>query len=278
LPSSIRDLDKLTELSIGNNKFTQLPSWLWRLNALQKLYLLGNSWYGDWQNVVTRDLIAIKEYCREKDCLKVFISHAVIDYESHRIRELSEFLKEQEEVFQAYFCEADLRGNIDEFMNLVVPQCQILIFIGTKQSIYHSVDCKHEFALATKHGLQIIPIKGTDVSWSDFEVLGLNSSDGIEFSNANFENFCKLIQDLIHHFYETIKSKGESQFMIEKNLETIQKIIFEYIDNPNFKDTYKSSIKEFEDLKLELKSVNLNPNIILYKFAKLIIEMKGEPK
>jgi len=278
LPTTFKNLESLVNLDIDNNKFSQLPLWLWKLKNLKKMSFLSNDknpWQGDWKEVVTWDLMAMKEFCREKDTLKVFISHAVVDFKSHNIKELSDFLETQENVYQACFCEEDLRGNIDEFMNLVVPQCQVLIFIGSQQSINNSVDCKHELELARKHGLIILSVKGMDVAWSDFEAVGLSTDSKIEFSDKNFEMYCEKIQNQLNQIYETVGRKEDLNFALER-LEEIKTIIFDYIDGPQFKEIYRNAQNEFESYKLDIQNAMINPNEVLYKLSSIISKKGGD--
>ena len=276
LPSSLKSLKNLTELDIHDNKFSQLPLWLWRLKKLEYFYLINdkNPWQAEWREVITRDLNEIKEFCREKDTLKVFISHAVIDFDTHKIKELSDFLEAQEIIYQAYYCEEDLRGNIDEFMNLVIPQCQVLIFIGTKQSIYNSIDCMHELELARKYGLTIIPVKGRDIEWSDFETVALNI-DGFEFLEEDFNAYCKEIQNKLNQIHDEIEQKGNLNITLNQNIEEIQNILSDYIESHQFEELYRSAQNEFESFKLELANPKTEIVDVFYNLASIISQNGG---
>lgn len=276
LPSSLKNLINLTELDIHDNKFSQLPLWLWRLKKLEYFYLINdkNPWQAEWREVITRDLNEIKEFCREKDTLKVFISHAVIDFDTHKIKELSDFLEAQEIIYQAYYCEEDLRGNIDEFMNLVIPQCQVLIFIGTKQSIYNSIDCMHELELARKYGLTIIPVKGRDIEWSDFETVALNI-DGFEFLEEDFNAYCKEIQNKLNQIHDEIEQKGNLNITLNQNMEEIQSILSDYIESHQFEELYRNAQNEFESFKLVLEDPKTDAIDVFYKLASIISQKGG---
>lgn len=214
LPSSFGKLKKLNFLDLGKNKFKSIPGEIWPLNSLEKLDIEDNPYEGDSEILLKeyserdnygsynrfikqRDISVIRDFCRKIVAISIFISHAVVEYEKYMITEFSEFLEQQTEVFQAYFCEQDLIGNIDDFMNQTIPLCQILIFFATRKSI-NSTDCRHELELARKLNIQIIPVKGDDVDWEDLDTLNLNREFGFDFRVLSFNEFC-------HRIYEYIK-------------------------------------------------------------------------
>ena len=124
--------------------------------------------------MANRDIPSIREFCRQKATINVFISHSVSDFDYYKIENISDYLQNQEEINKAYYCEEDLKGNIDKFMKKTVPKCQIMLFVGTQNSIFDSEDCSFELFLARKHKIPIIPIKGIDVSWDDLASIGLS--------------------------------------------------------------------------------------------------------
>jgi len=102
--------------------------------------------------------------------MRLFITHAVDDYSRYRINEIAQFLENQKGIRYVYYCEADLTGNIDAWMQKTVPRCQLLIFMSTEKSL-NSADCATELTLARDNGLTIIPILGVGLSWDDLKKL-----------------------------------------------------------------------------------------------------------
>ncbi len=121
--------------------------------------------------------------------IRVFITHAVADYKSYRIDEIAQFLENQKGIRYVYYCEADLTGNIDAWMQKTVPRCQLLVFISTEKSL-NSADCATEIGIARNKGLTIIPILGVGLSWDDLKKLDVHREIGASFDPMEFENFC----------------------------------------------------------------------------------------
>ena len=52
----------------------------------------------------------IKEHCKKKTTINVFISYAYEESSLYRVEDLANYLEQQTEINQAYFCEEDLKG------------------------------------------------------------------------------------------------------------------------------------------------------------------------
>lgn len=140
---------------------------------------------------------------RLKRGLRVFISHAVEDFDSYRIKALADYLKIQKKIGHVYFCEEGLTGNIDKWMKKTVHRSQILVFISTPNSL-KSKDSLFELNLARKRKLHIIPILGFEMEWEDLEELDLHREFGSLFSPMEFEKFC---DDIYQHILKFRKAK-----------------------------------------------------------------------
>jgi len=128
--------------------------------------------------------------------IHVFITHAIDDYSRYRVNEIAQFLENQKGIRYVYYCEADLTGNIDAWMQKTVPRCQLLLFISTEKSL-NSADCATELNLARETGLTIIPILGVGLSWDDLKKLDVHREIGTSFDPMEFEDFCnKLYQQI----------------------------------------------------------------------------------
>ncbi len=285
LPSSFGKLKKLNFLDLSKNKFKSIPGELWPLNAIEKLDIEDNPFEGDSKLLLKeyserdnhgsynrfikqRDISVIKEFCRKNVAISIFISHSVVDYKKYMIKEFSEFLEKQTEVYNAYFCEQDLIGNIDDFMNQTIPLCQLLIFFATKKSIYNSIDCRHELELARKLNIQVILIKGDDVNWEELDTLNLNREYGFDFRELSFEEFCNRIYEYIKEYkrkidlfdgrelhFKRIKSKvsyNDEGFDEQKNdiIEILDKLDIRLANGEISEEIYKKLTKKWNE-KLE---------------------------
>ena len=204
LPESFVNLTSLMKLDLKNNQFSEIPTQLWALNALTELNLSNNPLNDEESSIAQKVPDLIREYLRKKATIKIFISHAVIDFEPYRIRELVEYLEKQKEISQVYFCEKDLSGNIDEWMLDAVQKCQLILFIGTQKSVINSPDCANELQLADKFSIPVIPIKGYDVNWPDLAEINLSRELGLEFDKENFNAFCGDLYKYIENFKREI--------------------------------------------------------------------------
>ena len=204
LPESFDNLSKLTTLDISSCNFSEIPTILWRLKTFTRLNLQNNPLTPEESLIIQKTLQEIMTHIRKKSAIEIFISHAVVDFETYKLKQLSEFLENQKEIYQAYYCESDLTGNIDDFMNDYLPRCQMVIFIATQKSVFNSPDCAHEFDLAKKMAIQIIPIKGNDVNWEDLAKIGLDRELGMEFEMDNFDGFSQKLHQYIYDYKRNI--------------------------------------------------------------------------
>lgn len=211
LPDSFSNLTLITKLNLSNNQFTEIPTALWALKELTELNLSNNPLGTEEKNIIQKVPDLIREYLRKKATIKIFISHAVVDYEPYRIGELVEYLKKQKEISEVFFCEEDLAGNIDEWMLDTVQKCQLLLFIATKKSVFDSEDCSNELQLADKFSIPVIPIKGYNVDWSDLAERNLSRELGLVFNKDNFDAFCEDLYRYIENFKREIDLMGKEE-------------------------------------------------------------------
>jgi hypothetical protein len=140
---------------------------------------------------------------RLKRGLRVFISHAVEDFDSYRVEALADYLKIQKKIGHVYFCEEELTGNIDKWMKKTIRKAQVLVFVSTPNSL-NSKDSLFELNLARDLKLHIIPILGFEMQWEDLEDLDLHREFGSLFSPMEFEKFC---DEIYQHILKYRKDK-----------------------------------------------------------------------
>ncbi|NGX49832.1 MAG: hypothetical protein K940chlam5_01436, partial [Candidatus Anoxychlamydiales bacterium] len=193
------------------------------------------------------------DYLKSKLAINIFISHAVIDFETYRIKDLAEFLEQKDEVYRVYYCEEDLVGNIDWFMKEVIPSCNLVLFLGTAKSIHNSVECLYELELARKHYKHIIPIKGIDISWKDMRDIGLSREIGLEFDMNDLHKFSQELYQFICKFKrKTDLVESDLQHMSKSFIET-RNLVNQYINSLDFRQNY---VKYYNNIQKLNKEVN----------------------
>jgi len=248
LPSSIGNCINLEEVDLSNNKLTEIPTELWAFNKLTELNLSNNPFNSEDMIISQKVPDLIREHLRKKATIKIFISHAVVDFEPYRIGDLVDYLEKQKEISQVFFCEEDLAGNIDEWMLDAVQKCQLILFIGTNKSVFNSVDCANELQLADKFSIPVIPLKGKDVDWPDLAERNLSRELGLEYNTENFDAFCEDIYKYIENFKREINlMDGEER---QKGIMNIYER-FRLILN----ETVNDQKREIEDLKREIEAI-----------------------
>lgn len=204
LPTSFIKLNSIETLILKKCNFTEIPAEIWPLKNLIRLELEGNPLSEEEKILLSKPLDFLLNYLREKASIKIFISHAVVEYESYHIKELVEYLEKQKEISEVYFCESDLAGNIDQWMLDTVQKCQLLLFIGTQKSVFNSPDCNNELQLANKFLIPVIPLKGRDIEWTDLAEKNLSRELGLEYDMENYPSFFDTLYQYIKNFKREI--------------------------------------------------------------------------
>jgi len=233
LPGDLKNWKNLRFLNLNNNLFVNIPYQIWVCKNLESFQIKKNDLRPGDKGILTRDLKAIIDYCRKKANIQIFISYAVADFNIFKIREISEYLEQHDEIYKALYCEEDLIDDIDNFMNKYVPESQILIFFASQISL-NSTDCRHEIDLAKHLGVNIIPIKG-NVEWRDLEIFEINRIKGFEFPKR-YEEIDKLKQDLLEYILK-FKQKAnlmEREKIRANNVIHINKLVKEWLDDSIF--------------------------------------------
>ncbi|MFX0022508.1 MAG: leucine-rich repeat domain-containing protein [Candidatus Hermodarchaeota archaeon] len=269
LDESINNLTNLEMLNLEGNQFTSIPPSIWGLGNLFELRLKKNPFDDENLDLINRDLQFILEYCRKKANIHIFFSHAVEDYDKFNLINLIEFLEQQPEIYEVMYCERDLTGNIDKFMNDNIPKSNLLLFFATNKSVFNSDDCKTEIELARKNEIEIIPIKSDEVTWEDLSTVGLKRELGKDYT-GNTDDFGK-------ELYEYIKTFKRNINLFEKEKAKIDKIKLRFRNEFNkilnsteveniIKDNYETILQQIEEVdKFDKNLLKLFDNLVNFK-------------
>ncbi len=204
LPESFVNLTAIKNLNLNNNQLTEIPTQLWALKELTKLNLSNNPFNPEDATISQKVPDLIRKHLRKKATIRVFISHAVVDFEPYHIKDLVDYLVAQKDISQVFFCEEDLAGNIDEWMLDALQKCHLILFIGTQKSVFNSPDCANELQLADKFSIPVIPLKGQDINWPDLAEINLSRELGLEYDKENFNEFFEKLYKYILNFKQEI--------------------------------------------------------------------------
>ncbi|NVM28859.1 MAG: leucine-rich repeat domain-containing protein [Candidatus Helarchaeota archaeon] len=283
LPGFFDNLKNLEILDLRRNQLVTLPGYLYRLN-LQEIRITGNPLIGEWKKLKRKDTDAILEFCRQAGSVNVFMSYSVADYESanYPIDEIAKYLKEQEYISYVYHCSQDMKthGQIDKFMNEVIPHCQFVVFLGTKRSI-KSGACLHELNVTLTHKIKIIPIL-FDVTWESAALkrAGLTREFGLNYSDYG-DNVRKLTEELYDHILQykrtfNVFTKQEAERQVE--LDNIKRSVMNFLESDEFRKALKKNLDQFKESFKQLSLGKLSPKKYFLQCAELLSPPKKAVK
>ena len=285
LPESMGNLQSLKELRLEDNHLTSLPESMFRLKSLQDIDFTRNRLAGYWAKgpAIAYKGIAIGgvlNHIRKAYGINIFISHALADQDQYQIVKLNAFLKVLLEVIRdTFICETDLLDDIWDFMTENVPKSHLLLFIATKNSIA-SVACRYELFLANKFNIEILPIKGKDISWEDLsniELMNRNSQPQgtldisnpkakFEFDGTNFDGFKSKLKTYI--MTNELKLKNiKTSF---DGFENTKKNILDIINSDVFRNMVKENLERFEQLFQEQSSEQILNSKYFLKLGEIL--------
>jgi len=277
LPKSM-GYSKIKTFNLNKNKFETLPYILWPLETLEDLKLEDNQLSDSEKQLVKRDLNTLRDYFKQRSCMSIFVSHAVVDYEPYHLANLANYLEAKSEVYDVLLCEQDLSGNIDEFMDKNVPISDIVFFLGTNKSVFNSVDCAHELELSRKYKIPILSMKGTDVSWVDITSINLKQDPGIDYNPQEFLKVCEQIYENIKQFHKDhplykIKKVEEADVSTTLpttiNWNTYMGLLEEIVESDRLRQFHESKKNEIVTLISQLKSGSINDAYFMMQVSQL---------
>ncbi len=199
----------LTQLSVSDNKLSELPYFIWALESLDKLDLKNNLLSPEELEVVESDAETIKDYCRQRASIAIMMIASEEDAKAHRLPELIEYLEKQSEVYGVLPEDEENLDSID-----------LIIFLATGGSV-SSTESLKVLNLGKERGIDVIPLKGTNIGWVDLATIGLSRELGHEFTPDDFDGFCEKIYDYIQLLKRKQNVFKDKSGLVRKEIEKV---------------------------------------------------------
>ncbi len=254
LPQSIGNLAVLRTLNLSKNNFKSLPDVLWKLKSLKFKNFKHNPWEYESQEIMKDGIATIKEFCRKKASIHIFISHCVSDFEKYKIRELAKFLESQDEIYKAFYCERDMMGDMRRSMQENIAHSQILLLIASQNSIFHSESCKYELELADTYEVDKIPICGSDITWETLEKMGLNRNKGVTYLIDEFNVFCEELYNYLKKYKRGFNLFEKRDHQVRQEILAIKNLSLSFFDSFEFKEHLKSNLVNIKNEREMIES------------------------
>ena len=159
-----------------------------------------------------------------------------------------------------------------------IPKSHILIFIGTKNSL-NSKDCRYELSLAKKYDLQILTLKGADITWKDLDkidlrehnqgIINLSRTESFEFSARDFDELSNKLYEYMEEQESNRKlhKKERKEFELDDIISMINKYFTIIMESKEFRNNLKENIEKFENI---FQQISENRITTLEYFLKLV--------
>jgi len=161
-------------------------------------------------------------------------------------------------------------------MNEKVPQCQIVMFFASKKSVFNSIDCAHELDLARKHEIQIIPIKGEDVSWEELGKIDLSRQLGHEYKPEEFDSFKVDIFNYIMKLKKDVNLFDTAEAKIDTEKLNIMNTLNSLFESKEFRKNIFENLKQLQGIFKELNAHEITPLEYFFKSAQILSKISEE--
>ncbi len=271
LPATFGKLKALQTLDLRGNKLITLPKSFWQLQNLTALKINDNCWEKGLRSLIKENsaeivyrgehltdgsITNIAEFLdqlRAIATINLFISHVEREYNIYQIEALADYLGQQEEIYpEVFYSEKYMVGDMEESMVKNIEESQIILFIATQASLA-SGPCQFELETARKLDKEILPLKGTDVTWDELAVKGLAYVKGLDIDLENFEQFCADLYDYIKKYKREINLFEKEQATLDKKILKLKEDFQTLVDSPEFRkqpekiEVLSNCLKKFKE-------------------------------
>jgi len=239
---------------------------MWRIKNLEVIVIENNPWNDDWKEIsgLGRDNILI--FCRKREPINILLILGKSDEEQLNFEDLRSFLTSREEISQlTSFKELTLDNAPSKIPNL--DEFHLVLFYASQNSLFNSMIFKDMIKLVKELGIQVIPIKDSDVAWGDLAEVELSRELGLEHTKEAFHQFCEELYKYIIDFKHSVDLIDREQGKFDKSLLEFRTIMKEYINKSEFKDLIIRYIDYFNNILNQYKSGDISQSEFIQQFG-----------
>jgi len=270
LPESIGQLKSLETLDLDHNQLTTLPESFWRLKNLKYLSLKNNNWEDKWKGIENEIVPKVLELSRQKASISIFINCSQNDRNQQFINILMDYLKNCREIRGVYNSGEKNRSEV-----------QLFFFVATKNSI-NDEQCLQELKSAVSSDIPIIPIKETDIKWSQLNQVDLgvdfNLSDqkGFEYDEKNLNQFCEELYKYILQLKREINLFEPEERNIDEQRRNFKTICERFFESEEFKANFRENIEQYRKTEEDLKNKCISPGEYILQWGQILSSKSKE--
>jgi len=269
LSNNIANLMNLKRLRINSNKLSKLPSSMWKMKHLELLEIENNPWNDDWKEISGLGREDILIFCKKREPIQILLILGKNDENQLNVENLRSFLTSQEEISQlTVFNDFSVKNTSSKSLNL--NNIHLVLFYASQDSLFNSMIFKDMIKHVKEEGIQIIPIKGSDVSWGDLAEVELSRELGLEHSKDDIHQFCENLYEYILDFKHSVDLIDREQGKFDKSLLVFRTIIKEHISKSGFKNLVTQRNDKCTDILNQYKNGEISQEEFVHQFGTLI--------
>ena len=242
---------------------------MWKMKHLELIEIENNLWNDNWKEISGLGLEDILTFCRKREPINILLISDENDGSQFSVDELRLFLTSQEEVSQLTSINEFLVENTSS-KPIYLDNIHLILFYASQDSLFNSIIFKDMIKLAKEQGIQIIPIKSSDVSWVDLAEVELSRELGLEHTKEDFHKFCEDLYKYILDFKHSVDLIDREQGMFDKSLLEFRTIMKEHINKSEFKNLITQHIENCTNILNRYKSGEISQVEFIQQFGKFL--------
>ncbi|KKK77782.1 hypothetical protein LCGC14_2850140, partial [marine sediment metagenome] len=202
--------------------------------------------------------------------INIYIIFAVVDFLSFQVKELSEILEKKEEVNQIYYDNSNIEQTRDLYLSKAISECQLILFLASRESIFNSERCVRELKIARNNNLQIIPVKGQDISWGDLFKLELSRELGFEFSKDSINDFCDKLYEYLKQFKRDTNLFDSEEAAVDNQRLNLKNAVHNFLNSGDFETIFYQKRSEFTKIFEKVARKEISPEEFMLNFGSIL--------